>query len=77
MSKKIGIWTGTFRRSNKNIGIDIHQIGIELCYLIDNVKIWIKNKTYDPDEIRGRFHHRIVADTLQSVIFNMAPFTVL
>jgi Fic-DOC domain mobile mystery protein B len=54
-------WAGQFRRSNKNIGIDWTQIGIQLRSLIDDAKYWIENKTYSPEEISIRFEHRIVA----------------
>jgi Fic-DOC domain mobile mystery protein B len=54
-------WAGQFRRSNKNIGIDWTQIGIQLRSLIDDAKYWIENKTYSPEEISIRFKHRIVA----------------
>ncbi len=91
MFKKVWTWAGTFRRSNKNIGVDKHQIGIELRYLIDDIKYWIENKTYESDEIAVRLHHRIVAihcfpngngrharliaDTLLTDVFNLKPFT--
>ena len=54
-------WAGEFRKSNKNIGINWTQIGIELKNLIDDTKYWIENKTYSPEEIAIRFKHRIVA----------------
>lgn len=54
-------WAGEFRRTNKNIGIEWSQIGIELKMLIDDTKYWIENNTYEPEEIAIRFKHRIVA----------------
>jgi len=54
-------WAGEFRKSDKNIGINWTKIGIELKYLIDDIKYWIENKTYSPEEITIRFKHRIVA----------------
>ena len=54
-------WAGEFRKSNKNIGINWTQIGIELKNLIDDTKYWIENKTYSSKEIAIRFKHRIVA----------------
>lgn len=54
-------WAGTFRNSNKNIGVDKYQIGIELKMLLDDCKFWIDNSTFSPDEIAIRFSHRIVA----------------
>jgi Fic-DOC domain mobile mystery protein B len=54
-------WAGTFRNSNKNIGVDKYQVGIELKMLLDDCKFWIANSTFSPDEIAIRFSHRIVA----------------
>ena len=53
-------WAGDFRNSNKNIGVDKFQIGIELRNLLDDCKFWIKNRTYSEDEIAIRFSHRLV-----------------
>lgn len=60
MFAKVWTWAGTFRSTNKNIGVDKTLIGIELRNLLDDVKYWIENKTYEPDEIAARFHHRMV-----------------
>ncbi|MGJ7032056.1 mobile mystery protein B [Niabella hirudinis] len=54
-------WAGAFRKTNKNIGVDKHQIGIELKKLLDDGLFWIRNKTFVPDEIAIRFKHRIVS----------------
>jgi Fic-DOC domain mobile mystery protein B len=54
-------WPGTFRNSNKNIGIDKYEISTELRKLLDDCKFWIKNKTFSEDEIAIRFKHRIVS----------------
>jgi len=53
-------WAGEFRRSEKNLGVDWTQIGIELKYLLDDTKYWIENKTYSPHELTIRFKHRLV-----------------
>lgn len=53
-------WAGTYRRSNKNIGIDKIEIPFQLRQLIDNTKYWIENKTFSEDEIVIRFSHRLV-----------------
>lgn len=53
-------WAGTFRKTNKNIGVDKFQIGIELKALIDDTAYWIENKIYDEEELAIRFKHRIV-----------------
>lgn len=54
-------WAGAFRNSNKNIGVDKYQIGMELRMLMDDCKYWIENNIYNPDELAVRFKHRIVS----------------
>ena len=60
MLGEVWTWAGEFRKSEKNIGVEWINIGVELKYLIDNTKYWIENKTYPPDEIAIRFKHRLV-----------------
>jgi len=54
-------WAGSFRNTNKNIGVDKYQIGIELRYLLDDCRHWIENNIYAEDAIAVRFKHRIVS----------------
>lgn len=54
-------WAGKFRKTNKNLGVDKLQIGIDLKNLLDDTKYWIEHKTFEPDEITLRFKHRIVS----------------
>jgi Fic-DOC domain mobile mystery protein B len=54
-------WAGKFRLTNKNLGVDRMFIGSEVRKLMDDTNYWIKNKTFQPDEIAIRFKHRIVA----------------
>ncbi len=61
MFGRVWKWAGKFRHSGKNIGIDAYQIPTALKELCDDVEYWIENKTYEPDEIAARFHHRLVA----------------
>jgi len=60
MFDKVWEWAGKFRKSEKNIGVEWIKIGVELKYLFDDTKYWIKNKTFFPDEIAIRFKHRLV-----------------
>ncbi|HEY0175277.1 MAG TPA: mobile mystery protein B [Pedobacter sp.] len=53
-------WAGSFRNSEKNIGVQAYLIGVELRTLLDDCKFWIEHGTYTPDEIAVRFKHRIV-----------------
>lgn len=54
-------WAGSFRKSDKNIGIDWPKISVELRKLLDDVQYQIEHATFPPDEIAVRFHHRMVA----------------
>ena len=60
MFGRVWKWAGTFRHSEKTIGIDAYQIPTELRKLLDDCRYWIKHETYEPDEIAARFHHRLV-----------------
>ncbi len=53
-------WAGKYRATGKNIGIDAWQIGMQLRQLLDDIRYWQENRTYVPDEIAVRFHHRLV-----------------
>lgn len=60
MFEDVWTWAGSFRRSDKNIGVDWTCISIELRTLLDDTKYWIENSTFEPDEIAIRFKHKIV-----------------
>ncbi len=53
-------WAGSFRQSEKNIGIDPFYIGVELRKLLDDARYWVENATYERKEFAARFHHRLV-----------------
>jgi Fic-DOC domain mobile mystery protein B len=57
---EVWTWAGTYRKTEKSIGVDPLQISVQLRTLIDDVKYWIENNTYEPTEIAIRFHHRLV-----------------
>jgi Fic-DOC domain mobile mystery protein B len=91
MFSEVWAWAGEFRKTNKNIGVDKHQIGISLRQLIDDANYWLANKTYTDDETAMHFKHRIVkihcfpngngrhsrliADVIISHIFGKPVFT--
>jgi len=50
---------GTIRRTNKNIGVSVDQIRTDLQNLLEDAKYWTAHKTYEPDELATRFHHRL------------------
>jgi Fic-DOC domain mobile mystery protein B len=53
-------WAGKFRTSERNLGIAFYEVPVALRHLLDDTKAWIEYKTYPPDEIAVRFHHRLV-----------------
>lgn len=91
MFGKVWKWAGTFRKSGKNIGVDWHNLSAELHTLLQDVRFWIEHKTYPPDEIAARFHHRMVwihlfpngngrharlmTDVLMNDVLKQNPFT--
>lgn len=60
MFGRVWQWAGKYRTSGKNIGIDAYKIPTELKQLLEDCAYWIEHKTYEPDEIAARFHHRLV-----------------
>jgi Fic-DOC domain mobile mystery protein B len=53
-------WAGTFRQSNKNIGVDWPQLSVKLRDLLDNTRYQIENHVFNEDEMAVRFHHQLV-----------------
>ena len=54
-------WAGTFRSTEKNIGIEPARIQPALRDLCEDVKTQLEFKSYPLDEITARFSHRLVA----------------
>ncbi len=61
MYGNVWAWAGSFRKTDKNIGIDKWKISTELKALLDDVKYWYDNSTYSADECVIRFKHRLVS----------------
>ena len=53
-------WAGEFRQSDKNIGSPWWRVPEDLSNLCGDVRVWLENKTFSPDETAVRFHHRLV-----------------
>jgi Fic-DOC domain mobile mystery protein B len=53
-------WAGDFRKTERNIGIEAWRIPVELRTLLGDAQAWVEHKSYSPDEIAVRFHHRLV-----------------
>jgi Fic-DOC domain mobile mystery protein B len=55
-------WAGEFsKETGRNIGLDAWEIGPALRQLLGDVRYWIDHKSFPPDEIAIRFHHRLVS----------------
>jgi len=91
MFGNVWTWAGSFRTSDKNIGVAWETISVELRNLCDDCDCWINEDTFEPDEIAARFSHRLVkihpfpngngrasrlmADTLLRKVLKTDPFT--
>lgn len=60
MFDKTWKWAGRYRQSDKNIGVDWRQIPVQLRNLLDDARAQIEFRTFPPDELALRFHHRLV-----------------
>jgi len=54
-------WAGSYRASEKNIGIAPERIGEEVRKLLEDTKAQLAGKVAPTDEIAARFHHRLVS----------------
>lgn len=52
-------WAGTYRSTERNIGIAPHQISVQLRQLFGDVIAWRQYESYDHDEQAVRLHHRL------------------
>ena len=60
MFDKTWRWAGTFRSSDKNIGVPWQQVAVKLRNLLDNTQYQIDHNVYEPDALAVRFHHQLV-----------------
>jgi Fic-DOC domain mobile mystery protein B len=62
MFRDVWKWAGVYsqQRNRHPVGLDGHKISPAMHQLVQDVKYWIENRTYPPDEILARFHHRLV-----------------
>lgn len=60
MFGKIWKWAGKFRTSDKNIGVAPWEVAVKIRLLCEDARHWIDARTFVPDEIAARLHHRLV-----------------
>lgn len=58
---EVWVWAGTFRQTDKNIGVQSLHIAVELRTLLEDIQYWFDNETYPPHEAVIRFHYRLTA----------------
>jgi Fic-DOC domain mobile mystery protein B len=61
MFRNVWSWAGTYRTSNKNLGVGWQMILPRLYEAMDQTTFWIDKKTFPTDEIAVRFHHTLVS----------------
>jgi Fic-DOC domain mobile mystery protein B len=54
-------WAGSFRTSEKNLGIKSYLIPIQLKQLLDDATFWYANNVFTPEEVAVRFKHQLVS----------------
>ena len=59
MFGRVWRWAGTFRTSERNIGVAPHQIAMQLRQLFDDTRAWRDYQTYDLDGRAVRLHHHL------------------
>jgi len=60
MFNRVWRWAGDYRKTERNLGIESYRIEPELRQVVDDARYWIEHKSYEPDELAVRFHHRLV-----------------
>ncbi len=60
MFNRVWRWAGKYRKTERNLGIEFHRVESELHQVIHDAKYWIDHRSYPPDELAARFHHRLV-----------------
>lgn len=53
-------WAGSYRRSERNLGVEARRIPQDVGQLISDCRYWIDHKAHEPDETAARFHHKLV-----------------
>jgi Fic-DOC domain mobile mystery protein B len=60
MYGRVWNWAGSYRTTEKNLGVFPHEIQVRLISVLHDFEYWIPNRTFPPDELGVRFHHALV-----------------
>jgi Fic-DOC domain mobile mystery protein B len=61
MFNRVWRWAGKYRTTERNLGVKPFEIEPALRQALDDARYWVEHKSYPPDEIAVRFHHRLVS----------------
>jgi Fic-DOC domain mobile mystery protein B len=61
MFDRVWRWAGKYRTTERNLGVKPFEIEPALRQALDDTRYWIEHKSFPPDEIAVRFHHRLVS----------------
>jgi Fic-DOC domain mobile mystery protein B len=61
MFDRVWRWAGKYRTTERNLGVKPFEIEPALRQALDDARYWIEHKSFPPDEIAVRFHHRLVS----------------
>jgi Fic-DOC domain mobile mystery protein B len=54
-------WAGSYRQTEKNLGVHPGQIHNAMAVAFDNIRYWVEHSTFPLDEIAVRLHHSLVS----------------
>lgn len=60
MYGEVWAWAGKYRDHDTNLGVPFPNIRTELRQVFDDAIYWVDKRTYPPDELAIRLHHRLV-----------------
>ncbi|MDB6170119.1 MAG: mobile mystery protein [Verrucomicrobia bacterium] len=61
MFKQVWHWAGQYRKSEKNLGWEVHRLNEGVRNAFDDAQVWLQHGTYPLEESAVRLHHRLVA----------------
>jgi Fic-DOC domain mobile mystery protein B len=61
MFGRVWRWAGSYRTTERNLGVKPHEIAPNMRQLMDDAQYWLDHRSYPPDELAVRFHHKLVA----------------
>ncbi len=59
MFGEVWSWAGSYRKTERNIGVDAYRIPVEMAAMLADVRYWVEHGTFPADEIAIRLHHRL------------------